>query len=51
MMSWGTDYDVLAPKEECQEYNFTKADLACDYIKKQNKPIVINHTGRIKYEE
>lgn len=50
LMNWGTDYDVLAPKEECQEYNFTKADLACDYIKKQNKPIVINQTERIKYE-
>lgn len=51
MMTWGTDYDVLAPKEKCIEYPFTKADLTCDYIKRLNKPIVIKQTGRIKYED
>ena len=50
MMSWGADYDVLAPKEECTEYDFNKDYLTCEYIKHLNKPIVINQTGRIKYE-
>ena len=49
IMSWGADYDVLSPKEECTEYPFNKAYLTCEYIKHLNKPIVINQTGRIKY--
>ena len=51
IMSWGADYDILSPKEECTEYPFNKAYLTCEYIKHLNKPIVINQTGRIKYEE
>ena len=49
MMSWGGDYDILAPKEECTEYDFNKDFLTCEYIKHLNKPIIINQTGRIKY--
>ena len=51
IMSWGADYDVLSPKEECIEYPFTKAYLTCEYIKHLNKPIVINQTGRIRYSD
>ena len=51
IMSWGADYDVLSPKEECTEYPFNKAYLTCEYIKHLNKPIIINQTGRIKYSE
>ena len=51
IMSWGADYDVLSPKEECVEYPFNKAYLTCEYIKHLNKPIVINQTGRIKYTD
>ena len=50
IMSWGADYDILSPKEECTEYPFNKAYLTCEYIKHLNKPVVINQTGRIKYE-
>ena len=50
MMSWGGDYDILAAKEECTEYDFNKDYLTCEYIKHLNKPIVINQTGRIRYE-
>ena len=50
IMSWGADYEVLSPKDKCTEYPFNKAYLTCEYIKHLNKPIVINQTGRIKYE-
>ena len=50
MMSWGADYDILAPKEECIEYPFNKDFVTCEYIKHLNEPVVINQTGRIKYE-
>ena len=49
MMSWGVDYDILSPKEECVEYMFNKDYLTCEYIKHLDKPIVINQTGRIRY--
>jgi len=51
IMSWGADYDILSPKEECTEYPFNKAYLTCEYIKHLNKPIIINQTGRIKYSD
>ena len=51
IMSWGADYDVLSPKDECTEYPFNKAFLTCEYIKHLNKPVVINQTGRIKYAD
>ncbi len=51
MMFEGADFDVLAPKEECINYPFNKDFLACEYIKHLNEPVVINQTGRIKFEE
>ena len=50
MMFEGADFDVLAPKEECINYPFNKDYLACQYIKHLNEPVVINQTGRIKFE-
>lgn len=49
MMSWGVDYEVLSPKDECTEYKFNKDFLTCKYIKDLNRPVEINQTGRIKY--
>ena len=51
IMTWGKEFGVLAQKDECEEYPFNKAYLTCEYIKHLNKPIVINQTGRIKYEK
>ena len=51
IMSWGADYEILSPKDECIEYPFNKAYLTCEYIKHLNKPIVINQIGRIKYAD
>lgn len=50
MMFDGADFDILAPKEECINYPFNKDFLACEYIKHLNEPVVINQTGRIKFE-
>ena len=50
IMTWGKEYGVLAEKDECIEYPFNKAYLTCEYIKHLNKPIIINQTGRIKFE-
>lgn len=50
VMSWGADYDVLSPEDECEIYPFTKAYLTCEYIKHLNRPIVIDSTERIKCE-
>ena len=51
MMSAGADYAVLAPEDKCIEIRpYDKDVLTCDYIKKLNRPIVINQTGRIKFE-
>ncbi len=52
MMSEGADYATLAPKETYLKLlPYDKDILTCNYIKKLNKPIVINQTGRIKYED
>ncbi len=51
IMSWGADYEILSPKDKCEEFPFNKAFLTCEYIKHLNKPIVINQTGRIKYAD
>lgn len=51
MMHEGADFDVLAPKEECKEYPFNKDFLTCEYIKHLNKPVEINQTGRIIFED
>lgn len=50
MMFDGADFDILAPKEECVNYPFNKDFLACEYIKHLDEPVVINQTGRIKFE-
>jgi len=51
IMTWGKEYGILAPKEDCVEYPFNKAYLTCNYIKHLNKPVIINHTGRIIYQD
>lgn len=51
MMSWGVEFGVLSPKEECTEYPFNKAFLACEYIKHLNKPIYINQTNRVRFTD
>lgn len=51
MMSAGADFAVLAPEDKCLEIlPYDKDVVTCNYIKKLNKPIIINQTGRIKYE-
>ena len=50
IMTWGKEFGVLAEKDKCIEYPFNKAYVTCEYIKHLNKPIIINQTGRIKYE-
>lgn len=52
MMSAGADYAVLAPHDKCLEIRpYDKDVLTCEYIKHLDKPIVINQTGRIKFED
>ena len=51
LMSAGADYNILAPEElYIEKYPFDKDVLASAYIKEKNEPIVINQTGRIRYE-
>ena len=49
MMSAGADWGVLATKEEVEHHSECKDYYTCEYIKKLNKPIEINQTGRIKF--
>ena len=51
IMTWGKEYEVLSPKEECVEYPFNKAFLTCEYIKHLNKPIDIKYTNRIRFTD
>ncbi len=52
MMSAGADFAVLAPHDKCIKIlPYDKDVLTCEYIKHLDKPIVINQTGRIKFEE
>lgn len=51
MMFEGADFDILAPKEECINYPFNKDFLACEYIKHMREPVVINQTGRIRFDD
>jgi 2',3'-cyclic-nucleotide 2'-phosphodiesterase (5'-nucleotidase family) len=51
MMSHGADYPILATAEECLEiYPYDKDVMTCQYIKKLDRPIVINQTGRVVFE-
>ena len=49
MMSAGADWGILATKEEVEHHTECKDYYTCEYIKKLNKPIEINQTGRIKF--
>ena len=49
LMSAGADFNILAPEEDCIKYPYDKDVMVCDYIKRLNKPVSINQTGRIKY--
>ena len=52
MMSAGADFAVLAPHDKCLEIRpYDKDVLTCEYIKHLDKPVVINQTGRIKFED
>ena len=52
MMSAGADYAVLAPEDKCIEVRpYDKDVLTCEYIKRLDKPIDINQTGRIRFED
>ena len=52
MMSAGADYAVLAPQDKCLEIRpYDKDVLTCQYIKHLDKPVIINQTGRIKFED
>ena len=51
LMSAGADYDVLATESEyIEQLPYDKDVLVCEYLKKHNTPIVINHDGRIEFE-
>ena len=51
LMSAGADYKILATEEAYIEHlPFDKDFLVCQYLKKHKEPIVIEHTGRIKFE-
>ena len=51
LMSAGADFIVLAPEEEyIKKYPYDKDIMICDYIKRMNEPVIINHTGRVKFE-
>lgn len=51
MMSAGADYPLLATAEECLEiYPYDKDVMTCQYIKELDAPVVINQSGRIKFE-
>ncbi|MBD9222990.1 hypothetical protein EGQ24_03695 [bacterium] len=52
MMSAGADYAVLAPHDKCIEIRpYDKDVITCEYIKHLDRPIDINQTGRIKFED
>ena len=51
LMSAGADYKILAPEElYVEKYPFDKDVLISNYIKEKNEPVIINHSGRIRYE-
>ena len=52
LMSAGADFNILAKEENyITKYPYDKDVMVCDYIKRKNKPVVINQTGRIKFTE
>ena len=51
LMSAGADFKVLATEEDyIKVYEFDKDYLVCQYLKKNNEPIVINQYGRIEFD-
>ncbi len=51
LMSAGADFKVLAPEEEyLQKFPHDKDVMICEYIKEMDEPVVIEHSGRIKFE-
>ena len=51
LMSAGADFKILAEEEDyIAHYPFDKDYLVCEYLKRQDSPIEINHTGRIEFE-
>ena len=50
-MSAGADYDALAPEEDyIKKFPYDKDYLICEYLKEHKEPIIVNHSGRITYE-
>ena len=50
LMSAGADFNILAKEEDYLiKYPYDKDVMVCEYIKRKNKPVVINQFGRIKY--
>ena len=50
LMSAGADFNILAKEENyLKKYNYDKDVMVCNYIKRKNKPVVINQLGRIQY--
>lgn len=50
LMSAGADFKVLAEEEDyIEKFPYDKDVMTCQYIKEQNKPVVIDQIGRIKF--
>lgn len=50
LMSAGADFNILADESDYLiKYPYDKDVMVCDYIKRNNKPVIINQTGRIKF--
>ena len=51
LMTAGADFKVFAPEEDyVAHYPYDKDYLVCEYLKKHNKPLVIDHYGRIEFD-
>ena len=49
-MSAGADFNILAPESEyIEKYPYYKDVMICNYIKRLENPVIINHTGRINF--
>ena len=52
LMSAGADFNILAKEENyLKKYSYDKDIMVCNYIKRNNKPVIINQLGRIKYTD
>ena len=51
LMSAGADYVKLADEEQyIQHLPYDKDFIVCEYLKRNPEPIIIEHSGRIKFE-